>query len=446
MAPSSPRKMPNPVFHEPIFNESNVLPDPTGFAVPHKSDSKTYDAVEKLLKTQVVGFPASRLDPDGLYPLAEAYGERGADVEEEIRKAGRIVFHVIGDSGAVSGGKVYEHEVAVADQLTADCRGNDAANRPSFLYHLGDVVYNFGEAKYYYDQFYEPFRNYPAPIIAIPGNHDSFVIPGTPEQERPLDVFMRNFCVETPEVSVDAGSLHRTATTAPGVYFALDMPFARVIGLFSNALEDPGVISSEGGRWEAVPDLQLAFLEAQLTKVRDEKYNGAVLLAVHHPPFSYSQLGEAPATHGSSIAMLAQIDEICARVGLYPHAVLSGHAHNYQRYTRVIDMGEGEHQVPFIVCGDGGHHVNQLVWSHKGSRDEPGFGTDVSYLDADPKVNAKGLRLEKYNDRDYGYLRVDVTPDHLAIGYHTVGALGLAQSRTDKVTISLSTRRIIGNG
>jgi hypothetical protein len=33
--------------------------------------------------------------------------------------------------------------------------------------------------------------------------------------------------------------------------------------------------------------------------------------------------------------MLAQIDAICEETGVWPHAVLSGHAHNYQRFTRV---------------------------------------------------------------------------------------------------------------
>src|SRR5262245_59660075 len=31
-----------------------------------------------------------------------------------------------------------------------------------------------------------PFRAYPAPIFAIPGNHDSFVVPGTPDDQKPL--------------------------------------------------------------------------------------------------------------------------------------------------------------------------------------------------------------------------------------------------------------------
>ena len=49
------------------------------------------------------------------------------------------------------------------------------AAAPAFCFHLGDVIYNFGEAEYYYDQFYEPFRAYDRPIFAIPGNHDGAV-------------------------------------------------------------------------------------------------------------------------------------------------------------------------------------------------------------------------------------------------------------------------------
>ena len=37
-------------------------------------------------------------------------------------------------------------------------------------------------------------------------------------------------------------------------------------------------------------------------------------------------------------------------VGVHPDAFLSGHAHNYQRYTRRI----GGKQVPYIVVGTGG--------------------------------------------------------------------------------------------
>ena len=57
-------------------------------------------------------------------------------------------------------------------------------------------------------------------------------------------------------------------------------------------------------------------------------------------------------------------------------AVLSGHAHNYQRYTRTVAMGDDTYQVPFIICGDGGHYVNLLTEERKGVNDEPGFGID----------------------------------------------------------------------
>jgi Calcineurin-like phosphoesterase len=441
--------LPQPLFHEPVFGEGKVTPDPTGFIEAHPSDTALYKQVEKLLTTAVVGFDPSRIGPDELYPLAEAYGARGPDIVKEIEKAGRIVFHAIGDSGATTGGKQFGDELSVADQLTMDCNITETANRPAFLLHLGDVVYDFGESQYYYDQFYAPFRDYPAPIFAIPGNHDSFVVPNTPAGETPLDIFTRNFCAESPAVTREAASLHRTAMTQPGVYYALEAPFVRVLCLFSNALEDPGVISSENGHWTAVPDHQIDFLEAQLEKIKSDKYDGAVLIAVHHPPFSYAAKTSSKASggaHGCSTAMLRQIDTICAKVGVYPHAFLSGHAHNYQRYTRTVHIGGKDRDVPFIVCGDGGHHVNTILRARRGTpAQEPHFGTQVDYLDVKPAVEAKGLLLEKYNDRGYGYLRISVDKDQLGIGFHLVGQVSIAQSRFDKVTVDLAKHEMVSN-
>lgn len=37
--------------------------------------------------------------------------------------------------------------------------------------------------------------------------------------------------------------------TQPGVSFTLDAPFVSIIGLYTNVLEGPGVISSESGRY-----------------------------------------------------------------------------------------------------------------------------------------------------------------------------------------------------
>jgi len=358
------------------------------------------------------------------------------------------VFHATGDTGATNIRK-YPSEIKVSDQLTVDFHVSAAADRPAFLYHLGDVVYDFGEAQYYYDQFYEPYRNYAAPIFAIPGNHDSFIIPGTAASNTPLTIFSRNFCGTKPVITPEAASLHRTAMTQPGIYFTLDAPFVRIIGLFSNALEDPGVISSEGGEWPGVPDIQLAYLAEQFKRIVKENYQGAVLVAVHHPPFSYAPPPRSAGTggnHSSSTAMLRDIDTVCKDQHFYPHAFLSGHAHNYQRYTRTVKFEGKTYDVPFVVCGDGGHNVNPLVRGKGGQAgQEPSNGAKVNYMDPNPAVQATGLLLEKYDDRNYGYLRIGVDRQQLRIGFHQVGVGSLPQSRVDMVTVDLASHTMVSN-
>jgi hypothetical protein len=439
-------RLPQPLFEEPTFSESRPTPDPTRFKVPHPSDAEQYRRVQELLYQDVVGFPQSRVPPSALLSLATVWGPHGPELVQSIEAAGQIVFHAVGDIGASTAAK-YPGEIRVSDAITLECQTATPALRPAFLYLLGDLIYDFGESQYYYDQFYEPYRNYPAPILAIPGNHDSFVVPGTPPSQLPLTTFQRNFCAEEPVVTPEAGSLHRTAMTQPGVYFALDAPFVRIVGLFSNALEDPGVISSENGKWESVPDYQLDFLSAQLSRAKTEGFSGALLLAVHHPPFNYappSGGSGAGGTHGGNPAMLAEIDAICESEGVYPHAVLAGHAHNYQRYTRTLTFGGGTYTVPFIVCGGGGHNVDPLVGAHLGSPSkEPADGADVSYLDTTPAVHATSLVLDRHDDQDYGFLRLAVTAKTLTIGFHRVGAGVALDTPADSVSVDLGSHSVV---
>jgi hypothetical protein len=66
-----------------------------------------------------------------------------------------------------------------------------------------------------------------------------------------------------------------------------------------------------------------------------ENYHGAVLLATHHPPFSYApppNMGSG-GNHSSSSAMLREIDKICDREGVYPHAFLAAR-HNVNPLVR----------------------------------------------------------------------------------------------------------------
>lgn len=434
-----------PIFGEPVFNEEVPTPDPSQFQVT-PDDQKFYTKeVQALLTKDVVSFDKASGKPADLYPLAEAWGPHGSDVVNSITAVKSITFHMIGDSGATAAAK-YTSEIKVSDAVTYDFHTSNAANRPSFLFHLGDVVYNFGESLYYYDQFYEPYRNYPAPIIAIPGNHDSFILPGTAKGNEPLTIFTRNFCGTSTVVTKEAGSLHRTCMTQPGVYFALDAPFVRILGLFSNALEDPGVISSETAKgkakWPTVPDYQLDFLTAQLQQIKSTNYRGAVILAVHHPPFTYSpQVGASGGgRHYGSPIMLSEIDAICKQAGVYPHAVISGHAHNYQRYTRKLKFAGATYSVPFVICGDSGHNVSPLTNATFGKKiPEPADNIDVTYMDKSSVFPGTDLMLNHHDQQNSGFLRVSVTAKQLTITFNPIPKAGGAPVKPDTVTVDLTT-------
>ena len=156
---------------QPIFGQPQPSPDPTGF-----KDPVTDQNLKELTSLEPVPEPAGGA-PEPVLTLQQVYGNAGAAKVDAIQAAGQIVFHSVGDTGSVVGPGT---QSLVADKMVTDFTETNPADVPSFLYHLGDIVYYFGEATYYYDQFYEPYRQYPAPIIAIPGNHDGVVYAGDP--------------------------------------------------------------------------------------------------------------------------------------------------------------------------------------------------------------------------------------------------------------------------
>ena len=145
----------------------------------------------------------------------------GTSATQAIQTAGKITFHTVGDTGGVHSP---QFQFAVADALAKDS-GSGAA----LWYHLGDVVYYFGQEQYYFEQFYDPYRNYNAPIVAIPGNHDGAVFKG--EGAKSLDAFVANFCTRQPSRTPDSQGAVRTTMDQPGVYFTLNAPFVKFVGL-----------------------------------------------------------------------------------------------------------------------------------------------------------------------------------------------------------------------
>jgi hypothetical protein len=390
---------------QPIFGQPTPSPDPTGFKDP-VTDQKLKGLTTLAAVPEPVG---GATEP--ILTLEQVYGSAGAAKVQAIQQAGQIVFHSVGDTGSVVGPGT---QSLVADKMVTDFSEANAADVPSFLFHLGDLVYYFGEATYYYDQFYEPYREYPAPILAIAGNHDGVVYSSDPEPT--LSAFLRNFCAPSPAPSPDSGGLVRTTVTQPGVYFTLEAPFVRILGIYSNVLEDPGVISGENGANKVLDNRQVTFLSTALARAKSDNFTGALIIAVHHPPFT------GGTDHGGSPLMLQDIDSACQAAGVWPHAIFSGHSHNYQRFTRTVN----NYQIPYLVAGCGGHSPL--------SKMRATYRTPYKIDDT--------LTLESYDDTDYGYLRVVVNAETMSIEFHPQSDGGVTKTPDDDVTITLATHLV----
>jgi hypothetical protein len=413
----------------PHFAEPVSTPDPTKFLVKHGSDKEAYSILDAE-KGKLRPRPFEHVKAEEpVLTLATALGAAGSRVVKSIEGAKQIVFHAAGDTGNVRSPKDADR---VPDKLVSDFDESDPRQVPSFMYHLGDVVYSFGEAGYYYDQFYDPYRNYPAPIFAIPGNHDGMVAPNS--TAKTLAAFIENFCAPTPQRNAEAGELARTAQIQPAVYFTFEAPFVRILGLYSNCLEDPGVISNQGGTYPELDDVQVKFLRAALKRIQTDKFQGAVLIAVHHPPYVAvtAPHDASSAKHMGSREMLAEIDSACKDAGVWPHAVLSGHAHNYQRFTRVLDGRE----TPFLVSGNGGHAVAHLTKKGDPAIRVPQQQTALS-------GHGDKVVFESYDDQDFGYMRILVNSEQLRIEYHPASDGEISKTPDDSVTVDLKSHKIV---
>ena len=292
-----------------------------------------------------------------------------------IQKAGRLVFHVTGDTGGVNG---LGAQQSVADHMARQIHESAMPDQPSFFYHLGDVVYYHGENEQYHDQFYYPYQEYPAPIFAIPGNHDG----DTVEPEETLSAFYRHFCADEPMHLAEAGHSSRPTMTQPNCYWRLEAPLITIIGLYSN-------VSGELDNTDRGETTQFDWLIQELRTAPRDK---CLLVAVHHPLYS---LGKHGGTQRIRDALLRAMKE-SART---PDAIFTGHDHCYQRFTLERDG----RQVPIIIAGAGGF---------------------AGYDDLTP-VREKmelppGVTLEAYNDTRPGFLRLTVDEKRLKGEYFVV--------------------------
>lgn len=313
--------------------------------------------------------------PSGAAPYRLGLGDVvGEERAAEVEHAGALVFHATGDTG---GRGAAEAQQIVALHMQREVEDPDTA--AAFLVHLGDVVYHHGERREYYAQFYERYALYPAPILAIAGNHDADPAPGG---EPSLAAFVDNFCAPDPVRTPEANESERDAMTQPHVHWTLTTPLVTIIGLYTNV--------PEGGHLD---EPQLVWLRGELAAAPRE---AALVVCCHQPPYSWDVYqSQSPSLEGV-------LDDAFTAAGRTPDLVLSGHIHSYQRFTRTTRARD----TTYAVAGAGGY------WYLHPMADEALAGARYP--------GRSDLRLDAYCDDRHGYLRITATRSQLTGEYVTV--------------------------
>lgn len=304
-----------------------------------------------------------------------------------IGNTGVMVCHTVGDTGDYRG----QQQDFVAAMMTQDAQNSANNKKPAFYYHLGDVVYFAGDIDRYGANFYETYKDYPAFIVSIPGNHDCQ--PDDPQDgpvdpnKYPLDGWVQNFMSKDPgqlgSLKTGAG---RTQMDLPNVYWTFTTPFATIVGLFSNVGETEGEIHQD----------QIDWFRGELTAADPGL---ALIVAVHHPPFS------GDTEHSGSTAVYQVLFDAFQATKRYPNLILSGHVHNYQRFTNVVKGPKKSLQIPCVVAGAGGY---------------TNLGKLHTIGNAYPKTPLQlenGLTLEKYDQDNFGFLRLEISKAQILATY-----------------------------
>lgn len=386
--------------HQPPISAAKLQVQATGIQLPHYP-------FQPLPAPN--GPPPYRFDLSELLPAADI----------NAIKNGTLVFHTVGDTGDHRG----QQQDFVAEMMTQDAQTLPANRQPAFFYHLGDVVYFAGDISMYGDNFYQTYKDYPCFIVAIPGNHDCQ--PDDPQDgpvdpnKVPLDGWVQNFMSKNPG---QLGSLKtgadRTQMDLPNVYWTFTTPWATILGLFSNVGETQGEIHQD----------QIDWFQGELTAADP---NLALIVTVHHPPFS------GDVEHSGSSVVDTVLMSAFKATKRYPNLILSGHVHNYQRFTNVVQGPKGQLQIPYVVAGAGGY--TNLGKLQKVNGAFPKAPLSVS----------SSLTLEQYDQDNFGFLRIEVSKTQILGTYlsapYSVGGTPSA-SVVDTFTVDLVKNTVVTGG
>ncbi len=321
---------------------------PAGKVAPRRVGIARATAAEQLQKTFPPTVPTQ--------PLPAGNGGRAKAADLGVHEATPLSFFVIGDHGGIND----------PNPQNAVTLAMEAQSPPAFVYSVGDVVYFNADAAQWTPQFYEAYAHLAVPFLSIPGNHDGDT---TDDPKRtPLDTWMANFCAAEPTLPVGSEEYERDVQTQPYCDWTLQCAAVTIVGLYSNVPSGGHLVKS-----------QIDWLTGEL-KAADPKL--PLIVTLHHPPYSVD------AHHGGSHKMGTALDSAFTAAGRLPQLVISGHVHDYQRFTRT----NLAHPVPYIVIGNSGYHnLHRLA---------PGAKAGEQL--------APGVTFEYGDDSAYGFLKLTV--------------------------------------
>jgi hypothetical protein len=192
---------------------------------------------------------------------------------------------------------------------------------------------------------------------------------------------MANFCDSTPSVPAadPQFEFERHTQTQPYCDWTLTLEAVTMIGIYTTV--------PSGGHLE---QSQIDWLVGEL---RDAAADKRLIVSLHHPPFSVD------AHHGGSQHMLEALDQAFEASGRTPDMVLSGHVHDYQRFSRTVNGKT----VPYIVIGNSGYHnLHQLASDAQPGNEVPG---------------SNGVILEYGDATEYGFLTLTVAGGTISGSY-----------------------------
>ncbi|MFC4508210.1 MULTISPECIES: metallophosphoesterase family protein [Streptomyces] len=264
----------------------------------------------------------------------------GAPADKVIRRSDpdRFSFMVIGDTGEGD-----DPQYAVVPGFLK------MSQDTSFAVLASDVIYPVGAADDYGTKFFRPYRDYRAPIYAIPGNHDWY---------EDLGGFMRVFCDDAPPLPAEPAprpltrarlrsllwhrprqgdgqhlaEVRKSRSAAaqlavqPGPYWAIDAGPVRIIGIDTGLL---GTLDAGQGAW-----------------LREVSQGPRPKILVTGSPLYVD--GEH---HPCAIEGGGTVDDIVRAPEHHYVAAIGGDIHNYQRYP--VRLADGR-TLQYVVSGGGG--------------------------------------------------------------------------------------------